>query len=190
TPTSTATTAGPTAATTTPTPTATATTAGPTAATTTPTPTSTATTVGPTAETATPTATATIGPDDRPAASFSSPEYLFTTDQATVTITATLSKATEFAVTLQYQVSLVPQVQGQTVAGDIVLQETIQFAPGETSKAITIALRPEWIAEAPTTLLVELTSLDSHVVIGGGATALLIIADQQANRLYLPLIQQ
>ncbi|MFM2345421.1 MAG: hypothetical protein RL654_174, partial [Pseudomonadota bacterium] len=116
-----------------------------------------------------PDGTPTIPDDDRPKISINDPAEVNEGDGAnTVTFTVTLSNLSDLPVTVAYATA-----NGSALAGaDYVAQNGIlTFAPGETTKTITVTILDDTVYEGPESFLVNLSSPTNSVILDGSGTA-------------------
>ncbi|KDB53637.1 hypothetical protein X805_07670 [Sphaerotilus natans subsp. natans DSM 6575] len=107
--------------------------------------------------------------DDRPRISINDPAEVNEGDGTnTVTFTVTLSNVSDLPVTVAYATA-----NGTALAGaDYVAQNgTLTFAPGETSKTITVTILDDAVYEGPESFSVELSAPTNSVILDGSGTA-------------------
>ena len=107
--------------------------------------------------------------DDRPKISINDPAEVNEGDGTnTVTFTVTLSNTSTLPVTVAYATA-----NGTALAGaDYVAQNgTLTFAPGETSKTITVTILDDAVYEGPESFLVNLSDPTNSVILDGSGTA-------------------
>jgi hypothetical protein len=122
--------------------------------------------------------------DPRPEVAFSSPTFTVKEDVESVTITVTLTGATALTATVDYAIE-----DGTATAGDdyVAVSSTLTFTPGITSLAYSISILDD-IQPEPRETASLILSNPGHAVIGDNNPATLTILDDDAHRIYLPIV--
>lgn len=125
-------------------------------------------------------ATVTIADDDSPNATigFSKSSYDVDEGAGFVTLTVTRSGGLGFAATVHYETSDQTAVAGKNYVAS---SGNITFAPGETSKNITISIIDEGDADPTLKFVVTLSDPNGTGFVGGQTTATVNILDNDAN---------
>ena len=129
-------------------------------------------------------ATVTIADDDSPMQSIGFSQSSYDVDEGAgfVTLVVTRSGGLSFAATVHYETSDISGDKG-AVAGKNYAPGSgnVTFAPGETSKNITISIIDEGTADPTLSFLVTLSDPNGTAFVGGQSTATVNILDNDAN---------
>ncbi len=122
--------------------------------------------------------------DARPEIAFSSLTYTVEEGVQSATITVTLTGATALTATVDYATQ-----DGTATGGDdyVAVSGTLTFTPGITSQAFSISILDDTVHEARETVSLILSN-PSQAVIGDDNRATLAILDNDARRIYLPIV--
>ncbi len=128
-----------------------------------------------------PDATVTIVDNDSPGTlQFSAPTFTVHENGGTAVLTVSRARASEFqgTVTVDYAVSSGTAVLGQDFTS---ATGTLTFAPGETSKTFTVSIVDDSLDELDETLTATLSNATSGALLGGRASAVLSIVDNERS---------
>jgi uncharacterized delta-60 repeat protein len=122
--------------------------------------------------------------DDESAVAFSSPTYQVSENQATAAVTVSRSGSVANPFSVDFAIS-----DGTATAGqDYIAQSgTLNFASGETTKTIVIAILNDAIIEGDETIALRLSNATGGVAIGNQGSATLVITDDDALPAYYNL---
>jgi hypothetical protein len=122
--------------------------------------------------------------DDPPEIAFSSPTYTVVEGPGSAAITVTLTGATALTATVDYGTDDDSATAGEDYEA---VSGTLTFTPGITSQVFSVPILDDSAYE-PRETAILLLSNETYAVIGDHNPASLAILDDDAYRLYLPLV--